>query len=273
MAGCLSTWGTSYIRHIRFIHHSPPKPPAHDTRSRNHDSSFADHSACRSPWRRWFPFSTAHRAAADGHLLAAAEVVDRETLKDFVLGAKGLVESAGNEEELETVLEELRSDEWKEGSIYIFITGYDGTSFFHGAVPAREGTNNIDQEDSNGVMVVQELIAAAKSGGGFVEYLWDNPAIEGAGRIPQGQLRRSRRDPGGELLHRRRVVSIRGRNQRRPELVGPVERADLKFDLGREPLALGDRAKRDGEPVSEGRFLIVGAAPCGSPGMPPAGIE
>lgn len=131
------------------------------------------------------PFSTAHRAAADGHLLAAAEVVDRETLKDFVLGAKGLVESAGNEEELETVLEELRTDEWKEGSIYIFITGYDGTSFFHGAVPAREGTNNIDQEDSNGVMVVQELIAAAKSGGGFVEYLWDNPAIEGADESPK----------------------------------------------------------------------------------------
>ena len=112
-------------------------------------------------------------------------MVDRETLKDFVLGAKDLVEAAANEEELETVLEELRTGKWKEGPIYIFITGYDGTSFFHGAVAAREGTNNIDQEDSNGVMVVQELIAAAKSGGGFVEYLWDNPAIEGADESPK----------------------------------------------------------------------------------------
>ena len=130
-------------------------------------------------------FSTAHRAAADGHLVAAADVVDRESLKGFVLGARSLVESAGNEDELKTVLEELRTDEWKQGSIYIFITGYDGTSFFHAAVPAREGTNNIDQEDSNGVMVVQELIAAAQSGGGFVEYLWDNPAIDGADESPK----------------------------------------------------------------------------------------
>ena len=34
-------------------------------------------------------------------------------------------------------------------------------------------------------MVVQELIAAAKSGGGFVEYLWDNPAIEGTDESPK----------------------------------------------------------------------------------------
>ena len=92
------------------------------------------------------------------------------------------------EEELQAVLADLRTEGWREGSIYIFITGYDGTSFFHGANPAREGTNNYDQADANGVKIIQELIKAAR-------------------RVPQGELCRSHRDPGGQLLHRRRVVS------------------------------------------------------------------
>lgn len=117
----------------------------------------------------------AEKAAA-----AARDVVDRETLKNFVMEAKSLVESAQDAEERATVLESFRtSEEWKYGPIYIFITGYDGTSFFHAAKPEREGTNNIDLADSNGTKVTQQNIAAAQAGGGFTEYLWDNPAIEG----------------------------------------------------------------------------------------------
>ena len=127
----------------------------------------------------------AHQALADGHLLAAADVVDRDTLKDFVLGARSLLDATGTDEELQAVLADLRTDRWREGSIYIFITGYDGTSFFHGANPAREGTNNYEQEDANGVKIIQELIAAAQAGGGFVDYLFDNPAIEGADESPK----------------------------------------------------------------------------------------
>ena len=130
-------------------------------------------------------FSGAHKALADEHLVVAADVVDRETLKDFVLGAKSMLESVDNEETLNTVLAELRTEKWKHGSIYIFITGYDGTSFFRATIPEREGTNNFGQEDRNGVKFVQELVAAAKAGGGFVEYLWDNPAIEGPDESPK----------------------------------------------------------------------------------------
>ncbi len=131
-------------------------------------------------------FPGVYKAFADEHLVVAADVVDRETLKNFVLGARSRLESVQDEGELDAVLTDFRtSEEWKQGSIYIFITGYDGTSFFHGAIPEREGTNNIDQEDSNGVKITQENIAAAKAGGGFVEYLWDNPAIEGADESPK----------------------------------------------------------------------------------------
>ena len=123
----------------------------------------------------------AEKAAA-----AASDVVDRETLKNFVLEAKSLLESAQDEAARTAILETFRtSEEWRHGSIYIFITDFDGTSFFHATIPSREGTNNIDQEDSNGVKITQQHIAAAQVGGGFVEYLWDNPAIEGADESPK----------------------------------------------------------------------------------------
>ena len=122
----------------------------------------------------------AEKAAA-----AARDVVDRETLKNFVLEAKGLLESAQDEEERDAILESFRTDEWQHGPIYIFITDYNGTSLFHGAIPEREGTNNIDLEDSNGVKITQQNIAAAQAGGSFVEYLWDNPAIEGEDESPK----------------------------------------------------------------------------------------
>ena len=117
---------------------------------------------------------------------AARDVVDRETLKNFVLEAKSLLESAQDEAERTAILEAFRTDEeWRHGPIYIFITSLDGTSFFHAAKPEREGTNNIDQEDSNGVKITRQAIAAAQAGGGFTEYLWDNPAIEGEDESPK----------------------------------------------------------------------------------------
>ena len=112
-------------------------------------------------------------------------MVDRDTLKEFVLGAKGLLDATTTDEELQAVLADLRTERWREGSIYIFITSFDGTSFFHGANPAREGTNNYEQEDANGVKIVQELVAAAQAGGGWVHYLFDNPAVEGPDESPK----------------------------------------------------------------------------------------
>ena len=43
----------------------------------------------------------------------------------------------------------------------------------------QEGRNWIDLEDVNGYKIIRGLIDAAEAGGGFVEYYWDNPAIEG----------------------------------------------------------------------------------------------
>ena len=37
----------------------------------------------------------------------------------------------------------------------------------------------IDLEDANGVKILQEFIAVAAEGGGYVEYLWPDPLVEG----------------------------------------------------------------------------------------------
>lgn len=119
---------------------------------------------------------TAERAIA----VDAADVADRETLKDFVLEALSLLESAQDEAEQTSVLDAFRHDaRWRHGPIYIFIVDLEGTNFFHPVRPERQGVNNIDQEDANGLKFVRQAIDIARAGGGFSEYFWDNPAIEG----------------------------------------------------------------------------------------------
>ena len=120
------------------------------------------------------PFS--HPAAA----VNAAEVVDRETLEAFVRAARARLDSATTLLEYQAALQDFRTDEaWKQGSIYLFIFNTDGVFIFHGDDPGLEGRNLIDLEDANGVKIVQDLIAAAAGGGGFVEYLWPDPVVAG----------------------------------------------------------------------------------------------
>ena len=59
------------------------------------------------------------------------------------------------------------------------MVSLDGISLFNAVQPSIEGTNLWELEDLNGVKIVQDLIAEANQGGGFVEYLWDNPAVTG----------------------------------------------------------------------------------------------
>lgn len=65
---------------------------------------------------------------------------------------------------------------------YIFVGTFDGVSL---AKPAKY-KNMWDVIDQNGVKIVQELIAKARSGGGFVKYIM--PELEGLSRS-QAQLR------------------------------------------------------------------------------------
>ncbi|MCF7984715.1 MAG: cache domain-containing protein [Thiohalocapsa sp.] len=62
---------------------------------------------------------------------------------------------------------------------YLFVDDWNGLVLAHGAQPELVGTNIWDFEDSNGVKVVQQLIAAARQDDGdFVYYAWRKPDSE-----------------------------------------------------------------------------------------------
>lgn len=121
-----------------------------------------------------------HPAVAQDSEITAADVVDRETLKAFVLAAAAYGDQASTLPEYLAILQEFRTEgPWKQGSIYLFLFSTEGLFILHGADASLEGQNLIDLEDANGVKIVQELIAVAAEGGGYVEYLWPDPQIEG----------------------------------------------------------------------------------------------
>ena len=114
--------------------------------------------------------------------ITADRVVDRETLRAFVERAATTVEEAVSSPAQAYLFADVTfrpEGEWRHGSIYIYVLSLDGISLFNAVQPSLEGTNLWDLEDLNGVKVVQDLLAEANSGGGFVEYLWDNPAVDG----------------------------------------------------------------------------------------------
>ena len=122
----------------------------------------------------------AHPAVAQDSEVTASDVVDRETLKAFVLAAKAYGDNATILPEYISVLQEFRTEEtWKYGSVYLFVLTTEGTAIFHADNPDLEGQDLSDLEDANGVKIVQEFIAAAAEGGGYVEYLWPDPLVEG----------------------------------------------------------------------------------------------
>ncbi len=55
----------------------------------------------------------------------------------------------------------------------------NGVSFFQPVLPELEGQDLSEFVDVEGVRATEELLAAAAAGGGYVEYLWPNPAVEG----------------------------------------------------------------------------------------------
>ena len=114
--------------------------------------------------------------------VTAADVRNRGTLKSFVERAVAVVVENGPD--LETAYAFLDANfrpegEWRHGEVYVFVETMELTSFFHAGNPQVEGRARPNSQDANGVMVNQELRAAAQAGGGFVEYLHDNPTVEG----------------------------------------------------------------------------------------------
>ncbi|KKZ12430.1 MAG: hypothetical protein TE42_04645 [Candidatus Synechococcus spongiarum SP3] len=116
--------------------------------------------------------------------VTASEVVDRETLRIFVEESTKAFQSAyltENYTGLSGTKNAFRAEgDWRSGSTYVWVVSDEGIIVFHGSEPHREGKPvNLDREDVNGFQFVQALISAGTTGSGYVEYYYDDPAIEG----------------------------------------------------------------------------------------------
>ncbi len=74
------------------------------------------------------------------------------------------------------------NDTWRQDDIYLFVllVAQERTAMlFHGVDLSQMDQRVWELEDVNGVKFIQEMIRVGGEGGGFVEYYFDNPAIEG----------------------------------------------------------------------------------------------
>ena len=108
--------------------------------------------------------------------ITASEVVDRATLMGFVETVADSLERITDANELPALGVAFRTEgDWKHEDLYLSVLTIAGEVFFHGDDPTRDGLDIGDLEDDGGVKVVQKILAAANSGGGFVEFTWDDP--------------------------------------------------------------------------------------------------
>lgn len=61
---------------------------------------------------------------------------------------------------------------------YFFLYDYSGRNLMHPRQPELVGRNLIEMRDSRGVAVIREMIDKARTGGGFVEYMWNRPSLQ-----------------------------------------------------------------------------------------------
>jgi len=59
---------------------------------------------------------------------------------------------------------------------YFFVYDYKGVNIAHSRKPQLEGQDLFNFRDTNGKLLIQELISKAKKGGGYTRYLWDKPS-------------------------------------------------------------------------------------------------
>lgn len=67
------------------------------------------------------------------------------------------------------------------GLSYIFVVDYNGEMLANGGDPKMVGTNKFNDKDIQGNRIIQDIIAKAKQGGGWVSYYWNDPVTKKVG--------------------------------------------------------------------------------------------
>jgi len=101
------------------------------------------------------------------------KILTRQQVVDFVNEAIRYAKANGRDK----AVAEFNNPKGKfvRGELYIYAYDWNGIALANGGNPALAGQNLIDMTDPNGVKVIQQLIKVAKSGGGWVSYVWPYP--------------------------------------------------------------------------------------------------
>jgi signal transduction histidine kinase len=97
----------------------------------------------------------------------------KEEVLTFVNKAVDYAKKNGKEKALKEFMN--RKGPFVKGELYIYAYDFKGTVIAHGGQPELVGKNLLEMKDKNGVMVIEGLINLAKSGGGWLRYMWPNP--------------------------------------------------------------------------------------------------
>ncbi len=111
--------------------------------------------------------------------MRAAKEAELKNYVDLAISAirplydKAAADDKNAQEQARTILRQLSYGQ--DG--YIFAIGYSGLMLAHHFKPELEGKDSLGLKDANGMFYVREFIDTAKrSGGGYVEYLFDKPS-------------------------------------------------------------------------------------------------
>ncbi len=114
----------------------------------------------------------------------AGDVRTQDDLRTFLTGTIGFISASLNIPLLDPVIMRrifrFEGGPWRNGSTYIYIMDINGNVIFNGANRNIEQTDLWNFEGEGGDLFIRRIIDAAREeGGGFVEYDWDDPNIEG----------------------------------------------------------------------------------------------
>lgn len=101
-------------------------------------------------------------------------------LKDYVSIMRTAIDfirqSSSSEDEARGNVVALMQEAFFSEDGYFYAYTYDGLNLVHAAQPALVGQDMIDFQDSNGDSLIRDLIRIAEDGGGYHQYLWQQPS-------------------------------------------------------------------------------------------------
>lgn len=111
----------------------------------------------------------------------------KQELQNYIYLALSAISHVYNHDDLaddaaqELVIQILSNLEYGEDG-YFFAYDTSGVNIVHPKQTFRIGNNWWQLQDQNGQYLIQDLIARAKEGGGFVDYVWEKPSSKALGK-------------------------------------------------------------------------------------------